>query len=446
MSEDDDKYNDISSLIFDGYITEDLLVSDSYITFKTLSSDDVKNITEKYKYCSNRYNFDQIIEILSKAVKSIGGIEIKDNEKLYKKIFQLNSFTIYFFYRKFSELNERVSKASKLLMEFTKTDESRSRWNIFRKLNDSFSLDSFNKSHQLQIYWFNLNINKDLLEEEKNKWRKVEYTTNTICSFVNPKAYSKVKSQMNITKNFDEDPQEEFNEMEDIAEKEARYRKGKNYVNADKKFIDEIKRKKGESKEDHTERINELMKRQMSGEVIDEHDRIVRTEEIKIFKEKVRDKRGLMLIRKELRRRKKIEQSKDMNEVEVLGDEEKMNQIDEEEKKQGFYCEGTSYFDIVKDKTYMSIPKREKQRIFDELMKEKFDLEKGVEIYLKRLYKNDNKEDQKNIKTQEENTKIIKDNVKSAAEKAVKMNADLIGKQPIIKKEDDDGIDKIVFN
>jgi hypothetical protein len=52
---------DISNLIFQGYLTCDVFLLDSYITIRSLTTKEREEIIEKYKYLSQIYNFQIVV-------------------------------------------------------------------------------------------------------------------------------------------------------------------------------------------------------------------------------------------------------------------------------------------------------------------------------------------------------------------------------------------------
>ena len=108
---------DISQLIFDGYLSTDVFLADTYFTIRTLRTEERHKLFTRYKYLFGSQNFFIMMELLSISIKSIGGIEVEDN-KIFQKLLRSRSLFTLFLYKESEMLEKSVFDA-------TKVDEAR---------------------------------------------------------------------------------------------------------------------------------------------------------------------------------------------------------------------------------------------------------------------------------------------------------------------------------
>jgi hypothetical protein len=190
----------------------------------------------------------------------------------------------------------------------------------------------------------------------------------------------------------------------------------KGLVCADKEIFDRLQPKDDETKEEYSDRINELMKQQIQGKVLDSHDRLVRQHEENLLKKLLVKRRVETEVRRSVRKRNSLSLNVDKTnldeygifkeEVIEIGDDKQIEVMDSEVKQKGFYCDGVSYLDIMREKAFYSIPQDEKIKIFEEVMKAELDIEKATDVFLKNLYKDkkSNVDDEKTDIRQSEST------------------------------------------
>jgi len=233
---------------------------------------------------------------------------------------------------------------------------------------------SIRKLNQYQYYWIVLNCIKDYSESEKREWMKVEYSTNSICAFVNPKAYRKSKDKMGIVEQLDKDEDGVRREVELLE-------KGEKTVEVESNDVfSSLARMANESTDEHEARVNILMEKTLKGEIVDEHDRLVRNNEIETFKKFLREKRKQVLVEREVFKRRGIK----FDSTEALENESLRVQM-EEDRKKGFFHDEFSYLEIVRMKDFAAVSKIEKEKAFDEVMSENIEIDNEVNIFLKDL-------------------------------------------------------------
>jgi len=363
----------LSNLVFDSYVVREFEIVEYFFTIRSLTTKERESISRKFRHLSSKYNIKLVLEILSSAILYVNGFDF-DKEKHQFFLSKLNSRLILKIYSKYQELDSEVSNSSKFIDYYIETKESRNMWTVFKtcsRVQEPFSIRSFN---QYQFYWIVMNVFKDSLEEEKRSWSKVEYMTNSICAFVNPKAFRKSNGDSiveQLERHEDKSKQKVIEELEGNLEKKV--------VETNDVFSS-MERLPDETEEQHEERVNVLMEKTLKGELIDEHDRIVRKSEIEFLKKFLREKRIQVLVERELlSRRGESLDSDDILENEVL-----KIQL-EEDKKLGFFHDDFSFLEIVRMKDFAAVSKKEKEKAFEEVMSEEIDIEKEVDRFLKSL-------------------------------------------------------------
>ena len=415
----------LSNLVFDSFITREMEFQGHHFIFRTLTTDEREDISRRYKYLSSKYNIYLVLEILSNCILYIDGYEFKSEHKYL--LDQLCSRIVLKFYDFYKSIDNELTEATKFIDYYIETRDSRNSWLVFKtcsRITEPFSIKKFN---QYQYYWIVLNCFKDSFDEEKKNWTKTEFMTNSICAYVNPKAYRKSRGR-SITDQLDQN--EDKSKQKIVEQLESGQAVS---VEQSNDIFSTLNRLPGETQEEHDIRMNTIMEKTLKGEMIDEHDRIVRAYEINQFRGYLREKRKQILVEKELFKRRGIV----FDSSEVL-DNEELKKQDEEDKKSDFYFGDFNYLEIVQMKDFAALPKTEKKKIFDEVMAESIDLEKEVGNFLNSL----SQENKSSLETQvseqppvtmvegEEGTRDTQSDSSNerfvtAAEKAAKMNVNV---------------------
>lgn len=465
---------DVSHLVFDGFLSEDVFISDTYFTMRTLTTEERLELSDKYKYLPKAYNLSLIIELLSCSIYKVGGIKIEQKVAV-RFLSKCQSFLCLYLYELYNKLDARVSSSQKCIDYFIESKESKYFWGLFKLTHQQRNFDTLKHINQFQYYWVVMNSYKDMLDGEKREWSRTEYMTSTICAFVNPQAYRKAKNKMNVSDRFAEYEDklvfrkkmlEEIEKLEEIEiedEDEATTENG--LVSADRHVFDQLKKKDDETKEQYADRVNDLMMQQISGKVIDEYDEQVRKDETDLLRKLLLEKRVRTEVIRGIRENRTNEDAARAGlspegilreEEAIIGADEQLDIIDESIKKKGFYHDHVSYLDIVEEKAFTSIPKNEKEAVFDEVMTMALDIKAATKVFLNDLYKDDKKEGngtegqdkgQQPIETHARLAKTDRqgleplEDAKLAAEKASKMNiGETINKPDLLdtKKQEND--------
>ena len=407
--------SDISSLIFQGFLTSDVFIDNVYITLKTLTTEEREEISSQFKYLPRNYNFLLILELILYSIQVVGGHKV-DKQRIKKFLLDVRSTVVLFLYDQYNEMEKRIEDCIKFVDYYIDSNESKYYWGIFKNTSRDIDLHEIRHVNQFQYYWIVLNSIKDQTNEEKREWSKIEYMTNSICAFVNPKAYRKVKDKMDISKQLDSESRnreilkilEKTGEV-DIDEKIIVSQEN-GLIDANKGFFDQTIKKENESDEEYKDRINEMMKKQCSGDVADEHDKIVRDYELSILKDNLLRKRKEVEIYKYIKKTRNLSQSDTINqtiikdgilreESSIVGDDDQINKLNEETREGGYFYNGVSYAEVMDQRGFNSIPKVEKERIFNEVMTAELDIKSEADVFLKNLYTDKDNKDSRSIET-----------------------------------------------
>lgn len=421
----------LSELVFDNYCIHEFELLGFNFVLRSLRSDEREKIFRKYRNFSNKLNVSLILEILSYSLMYIDGLDFeKEKHKHFLNFISLK--IILKIFEEYQKNEEKIEKSSKFIDYFVETRDSRNSWMIFKtcsRITDPFSIKKLN---QYQYYWILMNTFRDSFEEEKREWSRVEYMTNTICAFTNPKAFQKSKSHMSIVEQLEKN---EDTTKRKIVEDLEQGKETSEVQQESKDVFSSLGKMSGETQEEHERRVNLLMERSLNGELVDEHDRVVRQSEINSFKEALRKKRIQILVEREAFKRRGIKfDSSDVLENEII-----KIQL-EEDKKKGFFFEDFSYLEIVKMRDFGAIPKKEKEKAFEEVMQEEINIELEVKGFLKNLSNNANHDESStkkeyiyNVeegdsdKDSESSSNSEESLKKSSAEIAANMNIDVKG-------------------
>jgi hypothetical protein len=439
----------LSNLVFDSYTSQEVEFQSLHFVFRTLTSEEREDISRRYKYLSNKYNIHLVLEILSNSILFINGWKFIKSEHKHL-LNKLSSRLVLKLYETYQKIDNESIEASRFIDYYVETRESRNMWAVFKTCSRITEPFAIRKLNQYQFYWIVMNSFKDSFEDEKRTWAKVEYMTNSICAFVNPKAFRRSKGQMGVVEQLEQ--HEDKTKQQVVEQLETGDVSKEVYQGSD--VFSSMERQASESEEQHENRVNVLMERTLKGELTDEHDRIVRQSELEFFKKFLREKRIQVLVEKELYKR----QGMRFDSVEVLENDSLKKQF-EEDKKKGFYYEDFSYLEIVRMKDFAAVPKKEKIEAFEEVMCEPIDVEKEVEYFLKSLSKQssdgENIEKEDGLETQvneQEHVTMVQtesesrmtesdssegvDVIRTAAERAAKMNVNVKGVDLMQQRQD----------
>jgi hypothetical protein len=380
-----DDIHSLLNFIQDGFLVHDVYFLNTYLTFRSLTKTDRQIIHLKFKYLGVKFNLFLVLDILSKSIYRIGGIRV-DEESVRKKLQVMNQSIVMQIYEQYNIAEEKFDSLFNNIEKFVNTNESRNLWQIYKMTLNVEKLDEH------QYFWALLNINKDKTEQYRFDWSKIEYMTNSICAFINPKEFKRLKNQMNITRQFEEQDIEGPFEIEEQDEKEEKV------VDLTKRTINGMVKREDENQQDYYRRVSETLVEINKGKITDEHDQIVRDYEIGILKKMLKDRRTKTEVATTLRSRSELMKNENLNialskdgvyheEASYVGDDVLEAKLSKELQKEGFFFKNNSYADIATDRFFASIPLSEKQKVFEEIMNEKIDVEIETEKYLKNASK-----------------------------------------------------------
>jgi hypothetical protein len=380
MKKSDKVFEDVYSLIMEGYVSHTFEFYTTIVTMRSLKKNERLELSEKYKFLPKIYNFNLMIEIVSASLCKICGNKI-EFAKTLKYVSKFRPSIIVELYEQYEQLEIRVNSAINKIDEFVKDSYSRNLWNIFQ--GATYNIEFIHNMNDVQFYWIIINKQTDLIENEKRSWHKFEYMTSYVCAFTNPKAYNKVKGTMSVSKKFDTD-NEEFDENGEEKTSEGLVDLGANIAN-------QFKRKEGETKQQYADRVNQVMIDEVSGKKLDDHDLAIINYLKRALKKNLLKKRTEVEIARYFKaKRTEVDEEENLNvtlskaEI-IVGDDETNEKIVNSSKQAGFYHENVSYEDIINDKAFSELKIDVKKLVFDETMNEKIDIEQKALEYQQSL-------------------------------------------------------------
>ncbi|GAF77573.1 unnamed protein product, partial [marine sediment metagenome] len=224
-----------------------------------------------------------ITETVQYSIHSINSCEITEESR--KLVVDWPKKIVIKLFDEYAKLAKRIRVATKQIIDFTNTEESRQHWSVIKTTKTSFNsstiTEGINQSLReispIQRVWIYLNEQNELNEKHKLEWNRVEYMTESICSFVNPKAMQQVTNKRKLDKE-EEDRQQMVKEITET--------KGDKVIeNSADDLFSAIKKKEGESQLEYSKRTREAVMNTLKE---DEHDLIVRLHEEYEFARKLR--------------------------------------------------------------------------------------------------------------------------------------------------------------
>jgi len=388
----DTKFQDIKALIFDGYLKETVKFEDMVIVIRTLSLAEENFVVETYENLPDTYNLLAAVETLQRSIYSINGCKITDNSKEIVKDWPKQ--LIIKLFSSYLSLTSRAREATKQIDEFIKTDESKLRWSIIRATKTSLNSAIITGNQEfenrglsyIQQAWVYLNQQDDTLSKNKQAWSQIEYMTDSICSFINPKAMRQIQGR----KQLQQEEQMLKEQRTEIKEIQSQSKEKIMIKNTADELFDSFGRKNGESMTEYRDRFSKSLVKAFQE---DEHDRIIREYEEYEFAKQLR-------IQKENARRAKTLHEKRKSNVIVidlpktnldvgfhqmttLGDDEQIDaMIKEEVKTNSYYLNGVDYSEIVAITSFIMLKNRDK--ILHEIANESDDeTMRWIDIYVK---------------------------------------------------------------
>ncbi|MDO8640287.1 MAG: hypothetical protein Q7R33_01985 [Nitrosarchaeum sp.] len=292
----DDKFTDINSLIFEGCLKETIKFDNFVVVVRTLFVAEEDNVIEIYKHLPQNYNLLAVADTIKSAIYLINGCKIPEDNEFRHIIYDWPKQIILKIFAIYLELVKRSRAAIKLLQDFIKTDESKLRWSVLKATKTSLNSAVITGNNDfsdkglsyLQQVWIYLNEQEDKVADNKHEWSRVEYMTESICAFINPKAMRQIHGQKKMQEEqLIEDKKEENMQLKDDAPI---------IENTADKLFDSIQKRSDETTAEYRKRMQNSI---VEAFTEDEHDKIVREIEETEFRKQLR-------IKKENARRSKI--------------------------------------------------------------------------------------------------------------------------------------------
>jgi hypothetical protein len=390
------KFKDIHSLIFDGHLKTTIKFNDFVIVIRTLNAAEEDYVIETYQNLPKVYNTAAAIDTIQRSIYSINGCIIKNDDTCRKIIQKWPQQIVAKMFRQYIILVNRAKVAVSLINDFVETDESKLRWSVVKATKSSINSatitgrpDFENKGLTfIQQLWIFSNQKQDENDDNKLQWSRIEYMTESICTFINPKAMDKIQNRKKLLKD-EEFKREQREEMKQIQEKSNEKVMIEN--TADDLF-DSLNRRSGESAIEYTKRYQTALVRSQKE---DEHDRIVREYEEYEFCRQLR-------IKKENSRRSKLLHDKRIasaivielpnapshiqvgyQQVSTLGDDAATDvKIQEQNTGNVYFVNGVDYSEIIEIVSFKMLKNRD--NLFKMVMNESDDdTLQWINVYIK---------------------------------------------------------------
>ena len=390
-----DIFKDIKSLIFKGFLTETLKFDNFVIVIRTISSVEETSINEMYQILPKEYNLLAAVDTIKYAIYSINGTRI-DNASRELITSWPKQITIKIF-KHYLKLIDRIQTTYKLMDDFVKTDESRLRWSVIKATKTSINstvitgdpdLESKGLSF-IQQLWIHLNLQNDEIEENKIQWARTEYMTDSICTFINPKAMRQVQGQKKLAEeeNIKKEHREEIKEIQEHTDEKIMIE------NTADELFDNLQRKSGESVIRRNERVAKALEKVFKE---DEHDKIIREYEefefcrqLRIKKENTR--RSKILYQKKLTRavivnmppKKALPKGINVGfqQISTIGDDVFESKLVQDNKNNVYFINGVDYSEVIQI-TSFSMLKR-KDELFKQIVNESDEeTQKYIQTYI----------------------------------------------------------------
>jgi len=388
-----DKFADIRLLVFEGCLKETIKFRDFSVVIRTLGPAEENFVIEMYQCLPKEYNLLSAVDTLQYAVYSINGCCISDEFRALIRDWPKQ--IIIKLFEEYLKLVERSRQAFSLIEEFITTDESKLRWSVVRstKTNLNSAVITGNPNFekrgltQIQQLWVYLHQQEDAVAKNKLDWTRVEYMTDSICSFINPKAMRQVQNQKKLQQEEEMKRQhrEEMKQIQNKSEEKVMI------DNTADDLFDAIKKRPNEPAHVYAERVQKSVMNTLKE---DDHDRLIREYEEFEFYRRLR-------IKKENVRRSRILQEKRMSkaividlpeapkgiqvgfqQVATLGDDVNFEErIAEQEKGNKWFVNGVDYSEVMLVTSFSMLKNRDK--IFEEVTNESDEeTQRWINIYI----------------------------------------------------------------
>jgi antitoxin component of RelBE/YafQ-DinJ toxin-antitoxin module len=376
-----DKFADIKALVFDGFLTQTLRFDKFVVIIRTLGATEEDSVITSYQDLPKEYNLLAAVDTVKFALYSINGVRVTDASR--KLVSDWPQKIIAKIFVRYTTLVKRVQTAHNLVDDFVKTNDSRLRWSVVKGTKTSLNSAVLTGDPEfesrgltfIQQLWIYLNVQQDVIESNKIEWSRVEYMTDSICGFINPKAMRQVHSQKQLA----QEEQMKKEEREEIRQIQNKSEEKVMIQNTADDLFDALQRKSGESALERNKRINQLLAKAFQE---DEHDKLVREYEefefcrqLRIKKENAR--RAKILHEKKLTnaividvpvlRRKDIQIG--YHQMSTLGDDvDTDSKFAELNKDNKYFVNGIDYSEIVQIVSFALLKNRE--ILFDQITHE----------------------------------------------------------------------------
>ncbi len=207
---------DVESLLYHGYIEEDVFVADWCLSFRTLSSSEERELWMCYRNVRPHDQVHFVVDLLAKSLHRVNGRRVPEPQREFFWMLPRGLLLgLYRIYR--TRMSGRVSDAQLAVEEFSSSPTSRSLWGAFRATGTLPSPDfDFRNSNIVQHLWFVVNVYRDENDAQKAAWDRSQYVADQICMFLDAKGFQSMRSRRDAKKATGDSKQKEFDAEVDI--------------------------------------------------------------------------------------------------------------------------------------------------------------------------------------------------------------------------------------
>jgi len=187
---------DVESLLYHGYLEEDVFLADWCLSFRTLSSAEEREMWMCYRNVRPHDQVHFVVDLLAKSLHRVNGRRVASAliREFFWRLPRSLLLGLYRLYR--TKLSDRVSGAQAAVEEYSSSPTSRSLWGAFRATGTLPSPDfDFKNSNVVQHLWFVVNVYRDESDTQKAAWNRSQYIADQICMFLDPKGFQGMRSR-----------------------------------------------------------------------------------------------------------------------------------------------------------------------------------------------------------------------------------------------------------
>jgi len=265
-----DNLEDVESLLYYGYLEEDVFIGDYCLSLRSLSSAEERELWLRYKNVRPSDQVYFVVDLLGASLHRVNGMRIENLSSAREFFWRLPRQLLLGLYRFFrSQLGARLTSAQDAVSEYAESPSSRSLWSAFKVTGTMPSPEfDFCRGNVVQHIWLVLNDYKDKTESERAEWDRSEYLADRVCMFINPKGFKQMAAARESSKQVDR--AKEYDAETDVLidtldmmppDERSKFIDAISATEAEQltMFLDKIPRGSLESVEDYKQRVCDAM-------------------------------------------------------------------------------------------------------------------------------------------------------------------------------------------